>query len=183
MKEFSHLDAKGKLEAEKLIEANDRMNTLVNKKYNGLDLSKVEDLKTTLNIAKFSYKNRIENCNKFYDLIKRSVDKKLSEGTLSQVEADVFHIKLGKRNQEKETFVKFINDHLKTMEDKLNKVQKNKFEFLESSIKGPVSNIERKPSLEGLSETFSSLADSGVGKISVSEEIVSVLLEICDLFS
>ena len=114
-KYIPYLNKEDKIKAEGLFEQGERMDNLIKEKLAKMDLSKSDDIEKTLKLVDMSYDNKYKIFTKVIDIFKSNMTKRISDGTISKVEVDVFNILLAKRNKEKETFLNEKTSLIKSM--------------------------------------------------------------------
>ena len=163
-------------EIQKLRDQTERMDKLITQKFHSIEWTTDENVKEAKKVADLASTNHTKYFNKINDLIKSNVDNKLANGSISQAEADIFHIQLGKRIQTRDTFLNIQEAHFNKISGKFDKVKSNTLDIAKPTVKGEASS-------DVTNADFSSLANNSVGnKEPVSEEIIDVIKEILDLF-
>ena len=171
-KNFHLLNEKDQAKAIELFDEGQRMDNLISNKLVNLDLSKIEDCKKAVNLSEMSIKSKYTIFDKLNAIFKSSVDKKVTDGTISKPEVDVFNILLGKRNQEKEDFLKFKENYFKNIKDKFNN-NTNNTKNINKPSSSMVENIDSSSSVD-----HTTFADQ-----IPSQEIIDVVQSIFDSFS
>lgn len=173
---YHYLKNEDHKEVHKILDQAGRMDKLIAQKFHSIDLTTDENVKEGIKVIDLTSTSHTKYFNKLNDLIKSNVDNKLANGSISQAEADIFHIQLGKRIQNRETFLNFQEAHLKKISDKIEKAKSNTLDIAKPTVKGETSS-------DVTNADFSSLANNSVGnKEPVSEEIINIAKEILDLF-
>lgn len=143
------------------------MDNLLHLKSIAIKERKFNNFKEPIDLAEMSIKSKYTTFDQLYVLLKSTLDKKVTDGTISQLEVDVFNILSGKRNEEKKAFFNFKDNYLKSIKDGLNN-DTNKTKIIDKP-----SSIVKK------TDIASSSVDSASDK-EVSSEIIDVILSILD---
>jgi len=168
-KKYSHhLSQEDQAKAQKLIAQGDKMDNLIHLKSIAIKERKLNNFQEPIDLAEMSIKSKYTTFDQIYVLLKSTLDKKVTDGTISQPEVDVFNILSGKRNEEKKAFFNFKDNYIKSIKDGLNN-DTNKTKILDK----PSSSIVQK------TDIASSSVDSASSK-EVSSEIIDVILSILD---
>lgn len=144
------------------------MDNLIHLKSIAIKERKLNNFQEPIDLAEMSIKSKYTTFDQIYVLLKSTLDKKVTDGTISQPEVDVFNILSGKRNEEKKAFFNFKDNYIKSIKDGLNN-DTNKTKILDK----PSSSIVQK------TDIASSSVDSASSK-EVSSEIIDVILSILD---
>lgn len=158
------------------------MDGLISDKLVKLDLINIEDCKKAVNLSELSIKSKYKIFDKINAIFKSSIDNKITNGNISQPEVDVFSITLGKRNLEKEAFLKYKDDYFKIIRDRINityttksidKPYSSKVESIDKPSSSKVENIVKASSVD-----HTAFADEPA-----PQEIIDVILSIFDSIS
>jgi len=179
MKHFHYLNPEDKLKATKLFDSGETMDHLIKSKLINLDLSKAEDCKKAIDLAELSFKSKYKIFNKLNDMFKSTMDKRVTDGTVSKAEGDVFNILLGKRTQEKEAFLTLKKDYFETVSEKLNRVPNKGSDIPKPSGLTPENLSSMVPDGKSSLAEASSLPD----KVPLTEEMMDIAKTILELFS
>jgi glutathionylspermidine synthase len=104
--------------------------------------------------------------------------KRMSDGTISKVEVDVFNILLAKRNKEKEAFLNEKTSSFNKIYEKLNASKKisDGIEKTQPMVK-EISSSTREHDASSLFE------DNIPSEAPLSDEFLNIVKEVLDLFS
>ena len=177
-KYIPYLNKEDKIKAEGLFEQGERMDILIKEKLAKMDLSKSGDIEKTLKLVDMSYDNKYKIFTKVIDIFKSNITKRISDGTISKVEVDVFNILLAKRNKEKETFLNEKTSSFNKIYEKLNGSKK-----ISDGIPKTEPMVKEISSSTRENDASSLFEDNIPSEAPLSDEFLNIVKEVLDLFS
>lgn len=183
-KYIPYLNAKDRKKIIDKLDQGERMDDLINKKLEKLNLSRDSSLlefKESIKLSDLTYSNKYKIFSQIEDLFKSTFDN----SNMSRAEKDGFNILLAKRHEEKKIFLDFKNKHVNTLKEKIDSALNSSTNLKSPNVK-PSSPVTESPFYQGVSDTKGSIAESSssfLGKPPVSEEILTVIEELLDYFS
>lgn len=177
-KYIPYLNKEDKIKAEGLFEQGERMDILIKEKLAKMDLSKPNEIEKTLKLVDMSYDNKYKIFTKVIDIFKSNMTKRMSDGTISRVEVDVFNILLAKRNKEKEAFLNEKTSSFNKIYEKLNASKK-----ISDGIPKTQPMVKEISSYTREDDASSFFEDNIPSEAPLSDEFLNIVKEVLDLFS